>query len=292
MKTATLRKLAAFIGSGNTAGASLFIDIALEGETGKHWHRDLRKLQDTLFDDTPRFKILAESGNSKLPFLSFSVLPGVTCPGAGECLDFCYSYKAWRYPAAFCRQAQNTLLLQTAAGRNQIRKAFSKLEDKAQAKGVSVDFRLYVDGDFGSVDDVAFWFDFLAVNPWLNAYGYSKSFDELLTYSSNDRKLPINYTLNVSSGHRHSLAAVSAVKALSITRGDFIAVQLDAKYSNADYGTAAYNKDLRETYKAQTGRKAFPCTGKCGECRIVKGENSHACGDTTLQGLDIIIAVH
>ena len=35
-------------------------------------------------------------GNSKLPFLNFSTLPGSTCPGAGECLNYCYSFKSWR----------------------------------------------------------------------------------------------------------------------------------------------------------------------------------------------------
>ena len=49
------------------------------------------------------------TGNVKLPFLSFSTLPGVTCPGASSCLDYCYSFKAWRQPAAFFRQVQNTL---------------------------------------------------------------------------------------------------------------------------------------------------------------------------------------
>ena len=60
-------------------------------------------------------------GNSKLPFLSWSTLPGVNCPGAGDCwLDgtgFCYSPKSWRYPAAFARQLQNTILESGPFGR-------------------------------------------------------------------------------------------------------------------------------------------------------------------------------
>ena len=67
--------------------------------------------------DVP-FSIFAETGNVKLPFVSFSTLPGFSCPGAGECLKFCYSYRAWRYPAGFLRQLQNTILLQTARGRD------------------------------------------------------------------------------------------------------------------------------------------------------------------------------
>ena len=33
------------------------------------------------------------------------------CPGAGSCVDWCYSLRAWRNPQAFFRQLQNTLLM-------------------------------------------------------------------------------------------------------------------------------------------------------------------------------------
>ena len=56
------------------------------------------------------FKVF-KIGNSKLPFLNFSTLPIVTCIGAGICKKYCYSFKAWRYPASFLRQVQNTLLM-------------------------------------------------------------------------------------------------------------------------------------------------------------------------------------
>lgn len=69
-----------------------------------------------------RWGVLAGDGNSKLPFLAYSELPMATCPGAGACgvykkdastgtaaSGWCYSFKAWRYPAAFARQFLNTL---------------------------------------------------------------------------------------------------------------------------------------------------------------------------------------
>lgn len=34
----------------------------------------------------------ALSRKGKLPFATFSALPAVTRPGAGECLDWCYSF--------------------------------------------------------------------------------------------------------------------------------------------------------------------------------------------------------
>jgi hypothetical protein len=63
---------------------------------GKGWQTNFAKLADLFADNVPRFSIFALGGNSKLPFVSFSTLPGVTCPGAGDCIDFCYSYRAWR----------------------------------------------------------------------------------------------------------------------------------------------------------------------------------------------------
>lgn len=69
-----------------------------------------------------RWGILAGDGNQKLPFVAYSELPMATCPGAGSCgvykkdsrsgapaSGWCYSFKAWRYPAAFTRQFLNTL---------------------------------------------------------------------------------------------------------------------------------------------------------------------------------------
>ena len=88
-------------------GAIAAIDTILLTETGAHWVRDLNKLKAFLIDGAPRFSIFAKDGNGKLPFLAFSSLPGKGfCVGAGDCLSFCYSFKAWRYPAAFCRQVQ------------------------------------------------------------------------------------------------------------------------------------------------------------------------------------------
>ena len=66
------------------------------------------------------FSIWQEKGNIKLSFAAFSTLPQVTCPGAGACLDFCYSFKSWRYPAPYFRQLVNTLLMSTAHGRDVI----------------------------------------------------------------------------------------------------------------------------------------------------------------------------
>lgn len=239
------------------------------------WKQNFDKLSIVLNTGVSQYSVFT-IGNSKLPFISFSVLPGVTCPGAGECLQFCYSFRAWRYPAAFMRQCQNTILMRF--NQDAIVSALDTIVSKIPD---GFDMRLYVDGDFASVSDVTFWFDVLNQNPTIRAYGYSKSFDAILAYAG---AWPTNYQLNISGGHNANEDTIARVKALPITRGEFIAVSIGRKINSKDHGTPSVNRALREAFNA----KAFTCPGKCGSC-TGKG---HACGMSTLKGLPIIIAMH
>jgi hypothetical protein len=246
---------------------------------GKGWQTNFNKLADLFSDNQPRFSIFALGGNSKLPFVSFSSLPGVTCPGAGACIDFCYSYRAWRYPAAFARMVQNAYLMRFAP--NVIADAFSLIAAK-RADGF--DFRLYVDGDFANGADVAFWMDTLNDNPKARAYGYSKSFAALLGYDVVG-KWPTNYMLNISGGHNASQAMVNYVKALPITRGEFVAVSIGRKVKSSDHGTKSTNDAIRAAFPDQ---KIFPCPGTCGTCTGA----GHACGLPQMKYRTIAIAMH
>jgi hypothetical protein len=246
---------------------------------GKGWQATFGKLADTFADNRPRFSVFALSGNSKLPFVSFSSLPGVTCPGAGDCIDFCYSYRAWRYPAAFARMAQNAYLMRFAP--NAIADAFSLISAKNPD---GFDFRLYVDGDFSSGADVAFWMDTLKDNPKARAYGYSKSFAALLGFDVIGT-WPTNYQLNISGGHNASTVMVDYVKALPITRGEFIAVSIGKKVKSTDHGTPETNALLRAAFPDQ---KIFPCPGTCGTCTGA----GHACGLPQMKNRVIAIAMH
>jgi len=243
----------------------------------KGWQANFAKLENVITSMQPAYSVFALNGNSKLPFVSFSSLCGVTCPGAGACLDFCYSFRAWRYPAAFMRQCQNAFLLR----HNQpaIVQALQAANDTF--KGESYDVRLYVDGDFANANDVEFWFDTIKAFPLAKVYGYSKSFEAILAYSAS---YPSNYMLNISGGHNASFETIEKVKALPITRGEFIAVSIGKKVKSNDHGTAETNKALRASFKI----KAFPCPGTCGTC-TGKG---HACGMQALKGVPIIIAMH
>jgi len=237
----------------------------------------------------PEFTVIAK-GNSKLPFLAFSALPFVSCPGMGACSAFCYSIKAWRYPAAFFRQMQNSVLLQSDAGREHIKASMRAwLNKRAFRKQSAVDFRLYVDGDFDSVETMDFWFnDMLPEFPQLRAYGYSKSFSVFRAYTG---AWPVNYVLNLSSGSKYDSDAdmLAFMRSLPIVRGQFIALQIEGQWSAAkgDYRTKAYRDTLRAAADAAGLGKIFVCPGRCGECTGA----GHACGNPNLN-VPIAIGIH
>lgn len=274
-------------------GATIAEAIANAPDIKPGWALNLTKLLTLCSDraiDKPIYAVFTE-GNSKLPFLAFSAMPGIGfCPGAGDCTEWCYSFNSWRYPAAFCRQVQNTLLLSHPGGRQAISAELdAQLRRPKYRELERVDFRLYVDGDFRSVEDVDFWMETIDARPRIAAYGYSKSFDELLEFDyvvSTDyryRWAP-NYVLNVSSGHRHNAATVEAIESLPITRGRFVAVPMPYRAKHSDHGNRYHQQALRNVY----GRSAFTCPGECGTCT----PSGHACGSERFRGVDIIIAAH
>jgi hypothetical protein len=275
MKTHALRALASIVQNGSIDAIIATLETLSADERFQSigWQRSFARLSRVFTTGKPELTVIKSDGNSKLPFYAFSSLPGVTCPGAGECLKFCYSFRAWRYPDAFARQVQNAFLMRFYP--NTIKAAFNAMPD-------GVDFRLYVDGDFSSVSDVSFWFSLLLSRPGIKAYGYSKSFAELLAYTGD---YPINYALNVSSGHNHSVDTVNMIKTLPVTRGEFRAVSVGFKVKSNMHGTKAVNDALR----IKSNERIFPCPGKCGSC-TGKG---HACGMLdSLKGRVIAIAIH
>jgi hypothetical protein len=263
----------------NADGVKRAINDALIGETGKNNIRDFGKLASFIDSGIPEFSVIARQGNVKLPFASFSSLPGASfCPGAGDCLSWCYSFRAWRYPAAFARQCQNQYLLQSESGRAHILRA---LDACKPTDGTRLDFRLYVDGDFSRMEILEFWMDAIRARPWLRAYGYSKSFALFLAY---DGEWPSNYLVNLSGGHKYSDAVVDRMRKLPVVRGRFEAVSIGRKVRTSDHGTRETNSALRRAY----GGRPFTCPGKCGECT----PRGHACGSDRFRDIDIVIAVH
>lgn len=234
------------------------------------------------------FAIWNIDGNSKLPFASFSTLPGVTCPGAGACWfgrsgggsGYCYTLKAWRYPASFFRQVQNTLLMQH--NREVIAQATYALKQNTTC-------RLYVDGDFDSLRTLTFWMLVLRERPDLMTYGYSKSWNLFLMFDrmwASKIGWPKNYLLNLSNGSKYEHLRPK-MERLQVTRGNFIALQVDKRLAGK-YGHPEYKKTLRQSAKEQGIDKVFVCPGKCGECT----KKGHLCGIESAKGVNVVIGVH
>tara|TARA_R100000808_G_scaffold24806_1_gene58446 strand:- start:355 stop:1194 length:840 start_codon:yes stop_codon:yes gene_type:complete len=224
-------------------------------------NKDTKKLPFNIF----------KIGNSKLPFLNFSTLPLVTCPGADECKIYCYSLKAWRYPAAFLSQVQNTLLLNNF---NIIEEELKKLiynKNTKLGKLEKIDFRLYVDGDFNNITILKNWMELLKKHNKIKAYGYSKSLNLFLQLLDQKYKFPENYALNLSNG-----GTFDSLKPFLINqhfvRGNFTAVK-------------ASKNNIRSKFK----NKVFICPGLCGSCTNL----GHACGNLDkFKNIEIVIPIH
>ena len=238
--------------------------------------------------NTP-FAVWSLEGNVKLPFAAFSAAPIVTCPGAGACAEWCYSFKAWRYPAAYFRQVQNTYLLTKSAGRRIV-------ADATNALPPDIACRLYVDGDFATVAQVAFWMALINGRPDLSVYGYSKSWRELLAYDKAGGKWPENYCLNLSNGgNAENLRLVlhgvgrrkPAVSQLPIVRGNFLTVPIDKRLAG-QYGSKEYKDAVRKAAADAGISRPFVCPGKCGSCT----KRGHLCGMPAAAGVNVVIGVH
>jgi hypothetical protein len=231
--------------------------LTTEGyRTSVYWEQ-VGKLVDWLEDPiskTPPFTVFTE-GSSKLPFFQWSTLPGATCPGAGRCWThdrepdlfqkrgstpsggprgYCYSLSGWRNVVPYLRQLQNTILLRLESKTGVVNRALREIDTKRPGAVV----RLYVDGDFDSIETLDFWMHICERYPGLRFYGYSKSWDILLEWDRrNAEKWPDNYTLNLSNGTFYERMdsggeespyrkILKKMMALKCTRGRFVAVRM------------------------------------------------------------------
>lgn len=227
------------------------------GYTGSPYWADVGKLVAWLDSPTtqePPFTVFTE-GSSKLPFFQWSTVPGATCPGAGRCWTkdpefnsrgkpvvsktgprgYCYSLSGWRNVVPYLRQVQNTILLRLEGKSGIIDRALRKIESEKPGSVV----RLYVDGDFDSIETLDFWMHVCDRFPNLRFYGYSKSWDIMLEWDRrNNGRWPANYRLNLSNGsfyERFDTAdnpdnpyqrIMARMMALACVRGRFVAVRM------------------------------------------------------------------
>ena len=254
------------------------------------WPYFLMKLERWIAEGMPGnvpFSVFVR-GNKKLPFVAFSSLPFIDCPGMGPCGVWCYSRKAWRYPAAFCRQVQNSLL---------VRYRFETIAKAWEALPADImDLRLYVDGDFPSVEILRAWMELIKTKPEISVYGYSKSWKEFLSLNATGFEWPQNYRLNLSSGSRHEKTGIAnAIRSIAPVRGQFVAVPVDHRHikskayqDKANPGSKEYRAEVFQKLKL-IAKKVFPCPGNCGNC-LPGGR--HACGSEDFKGVTIGIGIH
>ena len=255
--------------------------------THKTWCREYARFELYWASGQPQYRIFSKE-NRKLNFPNWSVLPIVTCPGAGACISFCYSLKSWVHPGAFYRQLQNTLLLQSVAGRAHIAAEFMSLP--------AGPLRLYSDGDIDGtiaedgINVLQFWFNLLDQRRDILALGYSKSWGIFLDHNAQGLPFPTNYVLNLSSGSIYGDNIKARMEALPITRGTFeahnigVKIMPDRRTDRAAW--LAYSRAL----KAKAGyKKSFVCPGRCYDC--IPG-GGIACGSARFKGIPILINVH
>ena len=271
------------INSNDLEGIIKYLDSNIT--SGTAWIKEGNKFKQFLtnvinnnYDFIP-FKIFSQ-GNSKLSFLSFSTLPIATCPGADDCKIYCYSLKAFRYPGAFFRQCQNTILMEYNF--NIISKELYKYNDLAIKKNTNIDFRLYVDGDYKTQNQLIMWMSLLKVCKNIKSYGYSKSKHFFLELYKQGFKYPDNYKLNLSNGSKFDFLDNDLLK-LDFVRGRFMSYKFDKKIKVNEL-TIDNKKEIRNNFK----NKVFICPGLCDSCTNV----GHACGSDKFNNMDIIIPVH
>ena len=200
----------------------------------------------------PPFTILTE-GSIKLPFFQWSTVPGITCPGAGKCWDerpsaikfdkdgdpyrnisstphkaYCYSLSGWRQVYPYLRQLQNTILTRIT-DKSHIERDLMRVQKKNPKAVV----RLFVDGDFDSLETLEFWMHTCRRFPEMQFYGYSKSWHIFVKYDEkHGGNWPENYVLNLSNGTMWETLGGEIYRKMSdrmlqlkCVRGRFIAIK-------------------------------------------------------------------
>ena len=239
------------------------------------------------FSGNPPFSIYILKGNKKLPFANYSSLALADCPGKGDCAKFCYSLTAWRYPAAFFRQLQNSLLTRFNP---------EKIESEFLSLPSNITLRLFVDGDFMNIKTLKMFMDLCKARSDLKVYGYSKSWREFLQLDASAYEWPSNYSTNASSGSRYANTGLqNAFLRLPVVRGSFNAVKVNKKHistrayqDKGNAGSKEYRKEVTEKLKL-IQKRVFACPGNCGNC-LPNGR--HACGSKDFTGVAIGIGIH
>ena len=232
---------------------------------------------------TPPHQIMSPD-NTKLNFWNFSTLPGEkNCPGAGQCLEICFSFKAQRYPDAFFRQVLNTVMIRHRDG------PLSHLTNAFLSLPYGSRFRLYCDGDFDSVETVMYWMSLIGRRKDLDTFCYSKSWLELLAADELMKgQWPDNFVLNESSGSMHGEDVAKQIRKLPIYRGPFSYVKV-SNHGLERYDKMEYKREVISVARSEGLKgKLFCCPGKCGKCT----SEGPLCALPEMKGIHVVIGGH
>jgi hypothetical protein len=101
--------------------------------------------------------------------LNWSLPSVLTCPGAGECLHFCYSKKASiQYPNARNSRLRNYHFTKDESFVSTLSEYLNKRSEPI--------VRVHTDGDFYSQEYLNKWIEIAKASPNKRFYGYTKSF--------------------------------------------------------------------------------------------------------------------
>lgn len=149
-------------------------------EMSIHDLKDAIKWRDKTGEDIENEKdlSLAPSGKKmaehKIP--SFSLLPGVTCPGKEECFGWCYAMgghpMAWKAKTSPARAMQTRYL-----GLSERDDFVQRITERLEKTKKDVPFRIHVTGDFHSPEYVKKWIEIIKAHPDRQFYAYTKSHD-------------------------------------------------------------------------------------------------------------------
>ena len=246
----------------------------------KAYLNGLDRLKNGLMDQfkNETFKTIFQKGNSKLPYHKYSTLPLLNCGGKNECGFFCYSIKSWRHYSPFIRQLMNTIIEREHF--HIIQTALSKLLTPKKNKPIVETFRLYVDGDFSSLQLYRNWMNLISRFPDTKFYGYSKSLDYFFEYPN---IVPNNYRLNISNGsiYDSNTEMIDSLLAMPFCRGRFVAIGMSIRSDSR-------KQALQILKNKHPNNKVFMCPGKCGNCTNI----GHACGSDRFRNVVIGIMVH
>ncbi|MAK37803.1 MAG: hypothetical protein CMC15_16715 [Flavobacteriaceae bacterium] len=160
--------------------------------------------------------------NAKIPYQSFSIPAGYSCPGALNCLTKvkggkivdlqkpdadgltyrCYAASLEAvYPSLNAKLNYNFKLLKEAKSFKEMTALIARsLPPKLRADGGAL--RVHIHGDFYSLDYLRAWFAVAEFFPSIRFYSYTKSLNFLQQYKSEKGQFPFNYSLTWSHGSK------------------------------------------------------------------------------------------